>query len=251
MRMAFAVPTWSASARSAGAKPWSRSTTGSRAKERSRSSRIVARCRSSAVPSTALASSSLPICTAWSAASSISAIPERFCTGPSCRNSAIRLRSSCSAEISLSRASSGPDDARSVNDRFAQGDRDCVRPRVGLELREDVPHVALDRLLRDEEPLRDVGVGHAVREELEDLPLPRRQHVGLVLAGEERRHKRRVDVALALSDLLDRADERLVRRLLEDVALGTAFEAAAEQRALGVRGEDEHLRLGNPLRQEL
>ena len=43
---------------------------------------------------------------------------------------------------------------RSIDDRLAQRDRDRVRPCVGLELREDVPDVALHRLLRDEEPLR-------------------------------------------------------------------------------------------------
>ena len=54
MRIWFAVPICSASACSAGPKPWSRRTTGSSANERSRSSRIVARCRSSAVASTLL-----------------------------------------------------------------------------------------------------------------------------------------------------------------------------------------------------
>src|SRR3954469_25640613 len=130
-------------------------------------------------------------------------MPERFWTGPSCRNSASRRRSSCSAAMSRSRLSS-------VNDRFAERDRDCVRAGVRLELGEDVTYVALDRLLRDEELLRDVAVRHAVGEELQDLALPSGQHVARVLAGEERRHQRRVDVALALGDLLDRADERLV-----------------------------------------
>ena len=37
-------------------------------------------------------------------------------------------------------------------------------------------------------------------------------------------HQRRVDVALALRDLLDRAHERLVRRLLEDVPLSPRLE---------------------------
>ena len=67
--------------------------------------------------------------------------------------------------------------------------------------------------------LGDVGVREAVGEQLEDLALARGEHVALVAAGEELRHQRRVDVRLARGDLLDRAHERLVRRLLEDVAL--------------------------------
>src|SRR4051794_2521238 len=229
------VPSWSASSRSAGSKPWSRSTTGSSANERSRSSRIVARWRSSAEESTLRASSSLPTSIECSAASSISAIPARFCTGPSWRKSAIRRRSSCSAAIRRSSASS-------VNDRFAQGDRDGVSSSVGLELREDVPNVALHGLLRDEESPGNIRVRHPVGEELQDLSLARGEHVGLVLAREERRHQRGVDVALALRNLLDRAHERLVRGLLEDVALRARLQPTSEKRPLRVRSEDQHLR---------
>ena len=64
----------------------------------------------------------------------------------------------------------------------------------------------------------------AVGEQLQDLALARREHVAVVLAGEERGHQRRVDVALAGGDLLDRAHERRVRRLLEDVALRAGLE---------------------------
>ena len=73
------------------------------------------------------------------------------------------------------------------------------------------------------------------------------QHVLAVLAAEERGHQRGVDEALAAGDLLDRADERLVRRLLEDVALGARLEAAREQRALAVGREDQHRRVGRSL----
>ena len=114
-----------------------------------------------------------------------------------------------------------------------------MRARVGFELGEDVPDVALHRLLADEELRRDVGVRHAVGEELQDLALSPREHVVLVTAGQEGGHERRVDVALAARDLLDRAQQRLVRRLLQDVALRARLEAAAEHAALAVRGEDE------------
>ena len=68
----------------------------------------------------------------------------------------------------------------SIDHRVTQRDRDRLRARVGLELREDVAHVALDRLLRDEQLRRDVGVRHAVGEELQDLALARGEHVAAV-----------------------------------------------------------------------
>ena len=55
-------------------------------------------------------------------------------------------------------------------------------------------------------------------------PLAAGEHVVLVLAGEERRHQGRVDVALAAGHLLDRPQQRRVRRLLEDVALRAGLE---------------------------
>ena len=56
-----------------------------------------------------------------------------------------------------------------------------------------------------------------------------------VAAGGERRHQRRVDERLAGGDLLDRSQQRLVRRLLEDVAARARLEAALEQRPLASR----------------
>src|ERR671925_2446172 len=77
-----------------------------------------------------------------------------------------------------------------VDDCFAKRNRNRLRPRIRLELGEDVPDVALDGLLADEELRRNVLVRHAVREQLEDLSLAAGQHLVLVLAGEERRHQR-------------------------------------------------------------
>src|SRR5215813_10333300 len=139
-----------------------------------------------------------------------------------------------------------------VDDRFAKRNRHRLRARVCLELREDVPDVALDGLLADEELRCNVLVGHSVREQLQDLALAAREHLVLVLAGQERRHECGIDVALAGRDLLDRAQQRLVGRLLEDVALRSRLEPTAEQRALAVRREDQdsgvrHL-LGEDLR---
>src|ERR671936_2688070 len=125
-----------------------------------------------------------------------------------------------------------------VDDRFAKRNRHRLRPRVSLELGEDVPDVALDGLLADEELRSHVLIRHAVGEQLEDLALAAGQHLVLVLAGQERRHQRRIDVALARCHLFDRAQQRLVRRFLEDVALRPGLEPAPEERALAVRGED-------------
>ena len=107
--------------------------------------------------------------------------------------------------------------------------------------------MALDRLLADEEPGRDIRVRHSVGEQLQDLPLAGGEHVVLLLAGQERRHQRRVDEALAAGDLLDRAQQGRVRRLFQDVALGARLEAPAEQGALAVGGEDQDRGLGHLL----
>ena len=90
-----------------------------------------------------------------------------------------------------------------------------------------------------------VGVRHAVGEELQDLALARGEHVGAVAGLGQRRHQRGVDERLARCDLLDRAQQRLVRRLLEDVATGAGLETALKQRALGVGGEDQDLGVGD------
>src|SRR3954451_22701042 len=128
---------------------------------------------------------------------------------------------------------------RLIDDRVAESDRNGMGARVGLELGEDVPNVALHRLLADEEAGGDIGVRHAVGEQLQDLALALRQHF-LALAREEGGHEGRIDVALAACDLLDGAQESLVRGLFQDVALRTGLEPAAEEAALAVRGEDEH-----------
>src|SRR5205814_10148474 len=116
-----------------------------------------------------------------------------------------------------------------VDDRFAKRNRHRLRPRIRLELGEDVPDVALDGLLADEQLRSHVLIRHAVREQLQDLALAPGQHLVLVLAGQEGRHQGGIDIALARRDLFDRPQQRLVRRLLEDVALRAGLEAAPEQ----------------------
>src|SRR5439155_4094497 len=127
-----------------------------------------------------------------------------------------------------------------VDDRFAKRNGARLRPRVRLELGQDVADVALHGLLADVELCGHVLVGHPVGEQLQDLPLAAGQHVVLVLAGQERRHQRGIDIALAGGDLLDRAQQCLVRRLLEDVSLRSGLEPAPEQRPLAVGGESEY-----------
>src|SRR5262249_61858131 len=92
-----------------------------------------------------------------------------------------------------------------VDDRFAKRNSHRLRPRVSLELGEDVPDVALDGLLADEELGSHVLIRHAVREQLQDLPLAAGEHLVLVLAGQEGRHQRGIDVALARRHLFDRS----------------------------------------------
>src|SRR5690349_6166617 len=115
------------------------------------------------------------------------------------------------SDTSAAAATTPTSRAALVDDRVAKRNRHGVRAGVGLELREDVPHVALHGLLADEEPAGDVRVRHPVGQELEDLALTRGQHL-LAVAGEEGGHEGRVDEALAGDDLLDRLQQRLVRR---------------------------------------
>src|SRR5438034_479080 len=153
-------------------------------------------------------------------------------------------------ETTAAAATTATRPAALVDDRFAKRNRDGMRARVRLELGQDVAHVALDGLLADEEPPGDVGVRHPVGQELQDFPLAPGEHP-LAVAREERRHQRRVDEALARDHLVDRLEQRLVRRLLEDVALRAGLEPAAEEAALAVGGEDQDSGTWNLLRQDL
>ena len=73
------------------------------------------------------------------------------------------------------------DDAAAI----ADGDRMC--PGTGLQLREQMTHVRLDRLLREEEALADLTVHETVSNELEHLDLT---HCRLLLKLAQRRDER-------------------------------------------------------------
>src|SRR5262249_43977900 len=60
-------------------------------------------------------------------------------------------------------------------DAAAEADGDCMGARAGLQLGEQVAHVRLHRLLREEEPLADLAVDQAVRDQLEHLDLAHRR----------------------------------------------------------------------------
>src|SRR5215204_3780266 len=87
----------------------------------------------------------------------------------------------------------------------ADGHRVCARP--GLQLRQQVADVRLDRLLAEEEPLADLPVDEAVRDQLKNLDLAggrlllellerrrERNHLGVPVGapGRERSEERRV-----------------------------------------------------------
>ena len=88
-----------------GTKPWSRSTTGSSTKDRSRSSRIVARCRVSADWMMSHASSVSPSAIRVQCAVEHERDPRELLHGAVVQKSASRRRSSCSAAIRRSSAS--------------------------------------------------------------------------------------------------------------------------------------------------
>jgi hypothetical protein len=58
-----------------------------------------------------------------------------------------------------------------VNEAASEADGDGVRPAPCLELCQEVPHVALHRLLGEDEPNADLSVHEAVGDQLEDLDL--------------------------------------------------------------------------------
>ena len=110
---------------------------------------------------------------------------------PAAASSASRIRSS-----SLTSAGGRGDEA------LAQGDRDRVHARVGLELGHRVADVGLDRLGREEQPLRHLLAGQALGEQVHDLALALGQR--LLRLGRPAREQRgvqaRVDVRAALGD---------------------------------------------------
>ena len=71
-----------------------------------------------------------------------------------------------------SRSASGSKSESSADDAAAEADGNSVGPRAGLELRQEMPDVALDRLLGEEEPLTDLAVHEAVRDQLKNFDLP-------------------------------------------------------------------------------
>src|SRR6476661_6813687 len=86
-----------------------------------------------------------------------------------------------------------------------------MSPRAGLELREQVTDVRLDRLLRQEEPLADLAVHEAVRDELEHLDLPHRRHLlERAQGGLKRNHLATSEPAAARRDLLEVARVRQI-----------------------------------------
>ena len=68
-------------------------------------------------------------------------------------------------------AAGGGRPAELSDDAAAIADGDRVGPAAGLQLREQVAHVRLDRLLRKEEALADLAVDEAVSDELQHLDL--------------------------------------------------------------------------------
>src|SRR5919201_368567 len=65
----------------------------------------------------------------------------------------------------------------------AQRFRACLAARAGIELAQDGGYVVVDRFLRDEEPLGDIGVAQPVAEERQHLELPGREAHDVLLRG--------------------------------------------------------------------
>ena len=75
------------------------------------------------------------------------------------------------------------------DDAAAEADGHRMRARSRLQLGEQVAHVRLHRLLRQEEPGADLAVHEAVRDQLQNLDLPhRRLLLELAEGAAERNH---------------------------------------------------------------
>src|SRR5262245_24889895 len=123
-----------------------------------------------------------------------------------------------------------------------------IRRRRGeAELSEDARHVLLDGALGHDEPLRDRLVRPALRHQLEDLALTRRQGRDRVVAAppaDELRHDRGVERRAAVRNAADRARELpdVGDSVLEQVAdpLRVVREQLQRVVRLDVLREDEH-----------
>ena len=83
------------------------------------------------------------------------------------------------------------------NQAAAEADGDCVGSRASLELRQQMPHVALHRLLRQEEAMADLTVDETFGDQLKDFDLAS----GRLLLELPERSGERNDLGVALSSL--------------------------------------------------
>jgi hypothetical protein len=115
--------------------------------------------------------------------------------------------------------------------------------------------VGLDRRQLDDQRFGDLRVRQTLRDQLEHLPLARRQlgEAGIVLVAEQRRHRDPVDQAardrgrqqrLSFRDRVDSRDELLGRAALEQETAGAGAQGA-EDVLVGLEGrEDQDPHLG-------
>jgi hypothetical protein len=104
----------------------------------------------------------------------------------------------------------------SADDAAAEADGDRVCARTRLQLREEMPHVRLHRLLREEESLTDLAVHEAVGDQLEHLDLPhRRLLLELAQRALERDHLGARPAAAPRRDLIEPA--RVIRIPAQDL----------------------------------
>ena len=100
--------------------------------------------------------------------------------------------------------------SRLADDAAAEADGYGMGARARLELREQVADVRLDRLLRQEQPLADLAIHEAFRDQLEHLDLPhRRLLLQLPERALERNYLAAGGGAPARGDLLETA--RMIR----------------------------------------
>jgi hypothetical protein len=119
------------------------------------------------------------------------------------------------------------------------------------KLRKHVRHVILDRLLGEEHLGRDLSIGQAFRDQLEDPALLVRQLpqrlvtvVATLDAVEQLLDERRIEQRLPAGDSPHCVDDVVATNLLQEITRGPGNDCLEQRLVVGERSEDETLGLG-------
>src|SRR6185503_10093149 len=117
--------------------------------------------------------------------------------------------------------------------------RGRMRATRDLELLEGVAEVVLDRLIAQSEQRGDLLVRLALDDQCEDAPLLSRQRLGLLETRSDRARQHGVEHRPARRRVADRAHQRLVADVLQQVTARAGEQGGLDRLVVGMRGEEE------------